>query len=120
MAALQAVAVHISAGLLRHCIEIQQKTNSQTDTGSISVQWSEFALVRARIIPVSGNEKFQQDQFLNQVTHKIEMRYLKGVTPQMRILFDGRYFDIEAVIDESERNRMLTIMCLEKNGDRSG
>jgi SPP1 family predicted phage head-tail adaptor len=41
------------------------------------------------------------------------VRYLAGVTASMRVLFEGRYFEIKAVLNEAERDRMLTLLCAE-------
>ena len=42
------------------------------------------------------------------------MRYLPGITPDMRILYDGRTLFIESALDIDERHRELTIVCYEK------
>lgn len=41
-----------------------------------------------------------------------------GVTAAMRILFQGRQFQITSVLNPDERNKLLCLMCLEINDSR--
>lgn len=38
-----------------------------------------------------------------------------GVTSQMQVWFQGRQFQVEAVLNTDERNKMLILMCIEIN-----
>jgi len=48
-----------------------------------------------------------------QLTHMIEMRYLAGVQPKMRVLYGSRVMDIESAIDVGERHREMQLMVTE-------
>ena len=41
------------------------------------------------------------------------MRYLSGITTDMRVNFNGRIFEIEAALNINERNKELHLMCSE-------
>jgi len=38
---------------------------------------------------------------------------MSGIKPEMRIVFDNRSFDIEAIIDPEERHESLELLCSE-------
>ena len=47
------------------------------------------------------------------VTHKIVVRYRSGVNASMRFSFDGRIFNIRAVIDVDEKRDTMAILVEE-------
>lgn len=101
------------AGSLRHKVTIQKATESQDSYGEPDPTWGVYAVVWASIEPVTGREYLQNRQTGVEITHKVTIRYLDGVTAKMRVLYDGRYFDIEAVLNDKERNAMHILMCKE-------
>lgn len=102
------------AGQLRHTIEIQQKTKTADGMGSFTESWSEFATVRAAIWPVSAKEIISNQQNKQQITSKIRIRFLEGVTASMRVLFGTRRLEIVAPpINPDEKNIMLDLLCSE-------
>jgi SPP1 family predicted phage head-tail adaptor len=101
------------AGQLRHKVTIQTSSEAQGATGDITTTWSTFATVNASIEPVYGREFFNNRQLSAEITHLVEIRYLSGVRPKMRILFGTRYFDIEQVVNDKERKVKHILMCKE-------
>jgi SPP1 family predicted phage head-tail adaptor len=99
-------------GDLRHRITIQQLTPTQNGLDSTEVP-ADFATVWAAIEPLSGREYFAAQQVNAEVTCRIRMRYLAGVTPSMQVKFGERTFAIESVINVEERNRELQLMVKE-------
>lgn len=102
------------AGRLRHQITIQGTTETQNSYGEPVTAWTDFASVRAEITPISGREYFAAQEVRSDVTHRVRLRYLSGVTSQMRIMFGSRIMDIESVINVNERNHELQLMCVER------
>jgi len=49
-----------------------------------------------------------------EVTGKISIRYLAGITPKMRVKHGNRIFDIVSMINPEERNRELQLMVKER------
>jgi len=101
-------------GKLRHYISIQDRTETKNEFGEAEYNWNDFAKAYAEIKPVTAKEYFAAQGEVAQVTHRIVMRYKSGVKPKMRILFKDRVFDIKAVRDYFEKNRVLEIMAQEK------
>jgi len=110
----------LRAGDLRHRITIQTPSETSDGIGGMTTTWSTFKKIWAAIWPLRGAEYLAAMQITSEITHKIRIRYLSGVTPKMRILFGTRYFDIQSIINPDERNIYLELMCRETTSARDG
>lgn len=106
----------LAAGRLNKRITILHRaTAEQSDSyGQPQDDWIVFAERWAAVEPLQGREFFESQQTQAQVTTRFRLRYLPGVTPAMRISYEGREYDIQSVIDPEERHRELVIMALER------
>ena len=98
---------------LRQVVTIEQRGSGETGYGENAVSWTAYASnVRASVEPMSGREALVSAA--NQGTHvtRIVMRYLAGVTPQMRVVYDGRNYNIQSVANVGTRDRMLELICV--------
>jgi len=103
----------MKAGRLDKWVQIEKGTETNT-SGVISIAWATFANVWASVAPLHGREYYDAQQVVADVTHKICMRYVSGVTAKMRVRLGSRYFAIEAPpINVEERNEELVLMCKE-------
>ncbi|WP_256846916.1 phage head closure protein [Paenibacillus sp. Pae108] len=100
-------------GKLRHKITIKHLQSVDDGAGGSVETWMTYASPFASVEPLSGRELFQAQQLQSEVTHKIRMRYRPGITPDMRVYFGTRVFLINSAINWQERNRELTLMCVE-------
>ena len=100
-------------GRLRHRVKIQHYTESQNAFGEATKNWTDYATVWAAVEPVKGREFWESQQINAEITTKVTMRYLAGVKPKMRILYDTRIFEIDSVINVDERNRELQLLVKE-------
>jgi SPP1 family predicted phage head-tail adaptor len=104
----------IEAGRLNKKISIESNAAARDSHGQDVESWSPHLTdIWASIDPVRGREFFAARQFNAEVTHKVTIRYRTGISPQMRVEYQGRYFRIEAVIDPNERHEALELMCVE-------
>ncbi|MDU4979399.1 MAG: phage head closure protein [Clostridium celatum] len=103
----------INPGELRHRITIQKLNNSQNEYGEVSELWEDILNVRAGIYPISGKEFFAAETVNSEISHKVKIRYIEGIMPNMRIKFNNRIFSIESVINFQERNIELQLLCKE-------
>jgi SPP1 family predicted phage head-tail adaptor len=81
-------------------------------------KWEEFCVCFAEIKPVSDNKFISLEgvSFGNVITEEyfyFRTRFVKGITKEMRISFQGRDFEIKRIIDDNEKGRMLSIIALE-------
>lgn len=94
------------AGQLRHQIVIQARDG----TG-----WKRYDTIWAAKETVSYREQFEQ---ANQLLHDNNMirfraRYRSDITDKMRVVFCGKYFDIQRVEELDNRWREMSLLCLE-------
>ena len=104
----------MNAGELRHKITIQELQRVPDGYGGYTETWNDIAVVWAKIQPLRGNERYQAQQVSSALSHKIILRYLDGVKPQMRVLCGSRIFHVVSVINVEERNEMLELLCEEE------
>ena len=102
----------MKAGQLRHRITIQSYTTTNTH-GEITKTWSTFKTVWARIEPITGREWLESGIVEAEVTHRVTIRYLANVKPQMRIYYDSKYYDIMYIENTEMRDRQMILMCKE-------
>jgi SPP1 family predicted phage head-tail adaptor len=103
----------IEAGKLRHRVIIQTATEARDSYGQPIQTWATFDEVWAEILPLRGTELFTAQQVQSKVVSKIKIRYLAGVSPKMRVLFGARIYQIESIINTTERNVESVLMCSE-------
>mgnify|MGYP003152846792 CR=1 FL=1 len=111
--AVQRRVAGMIAGQLRHRLSIQSVGSTLDDYGDLSNSWSTDASVWGSIETVGGTEKDISSELVGVVTHKMKVRYRSGITPNSRILFDSRTFQIESVNNWQQRNIYLELLCKE-------
>lgn len=103
-------------GGLRHRITFQEENRSDDGAGGGDVAWANITGVNTvwgKVEPVSAGEGMLSMQLQNTVTHKITIRYKPDVTENMRIVYDGRYFNIRGIRHIEERDRWTEIRAEE-------
>lgn len=103
----------MEAGKLRNRITIEQRSATQDSFGQPIDSWTTYATVWASLRPLSGREFITANALSESTNYEIIIRYKAGVTPQMRAKFGVRYFDIQAVLNDRELNKQLTLLCIE-------
>ena len=101
------------AGLLRHRIQIQEKQVSRDEFNAEVITWILKYHAWASIEPLNGREFFEARMIQAEITHRITIRYRPDITPEMRLEFNGRYFDIESVRNIREIGNTTIIMARE-------
>lgn len=105
----------MEAGKLRHRVTIQKRSRAQDPSGEESDVFTAIAEVWASVEPLTGREQFTAQQILSEVTHRIRMRYIPGITVSARdrIVYGTRLFDIQFPANLEERNKELEITAKE-------
>lgn len=99
-------------GALRKKITIQVVTETPDITGDPIKTWNTFAGDRwAKVEPIGGQEFFTAQQFLPKFDTKFVLRFVKGVKPKMRVVYNGDNYDIISVVNVEEANRELDLLC---------
>lgn len=99
------------SGKLRHLVTVQRKSLTTDDYGGPVETWADVATARASVEPMQGRELASAQTVNDETTTRITMRYLIGVTTADRITFEGRYYNLQSVIDPELRHRELIIMA---------
>src|SRR5690625_3839937 len=108
----------LNIGRLRHRIELLTPEYEQDPrSGAVTEKWVPFAKRWATVEPLRGREWFAVQQTHAEVTHRIYMRYMPGIGPEMRIRFRGREFDIVVPRNIEEKNEALDILATERVND---
>lgn len=107
------------AGRLRHKAMIQEIVNTVDDFGqpiSNGSGYQDLKPIWCRINPIRGNEKFLSNQDYSKTTHKIKMRFTE-IDASHRIVYQGRVFNIMAIMNINEMDRELEILAWEERND---
>jgi SPP1 family predicted phage head-tail adaptor len=108
---------------MRHRIQFVSPGTVQDEYGAISLSnTSPLLTCWAYIEAITGKDAIAAQQFSSVATHHIVIRYFPGIniTPQQQIYFMGpgnvpRAFQLCAVLNPDETNKLLHILCVEIN-----
>lgn len=102
------------AGQLRHRVIIQHKTITRNDGGEPIETWANLVTVWGSVEPLRGREYLEAQTQQQAISHRIRIRHPRqSVTPEMRVKFGTRVFEIESALNTGERNIDMTLMCRE-------
>lgn len=101
----------MKAGDLRDLIQIEEKQETQSDSGEVIIEWVEVVQTYAAIEPISGREFFASQTIGSEVTTRIRIRYYPGIVTAMRVNHEGILYNVLTVLDINNRHRELHLMC---------
>jgi len=101
-------------GSRTHRVIIKQKSVTRSARQAEQITWSTVATVWASIAPTTGREAFAAQQEYARVSAIINIWYRSGITPEMRVYYGSRVFNVKAVIDPDEMKRELNLICEEE------
>jgi SPP1 family predicted phage head-tail adaptor len=101
---------------LNRRITIEQPVNSGDGAGGATVSWSDVATLFANIEPQRGSFSSNGFREQSEITHRVTIRYLAGLSSKMRVKYGSRYFNIRAIVNEDEKNERLILICQEGAG----
>ena len=99
----------IKSGSLRQTILIERATLTPDGSGGNTKAWVTHKTLRAKISPLSGKERVYASRLEANITHRLLIRYTTDILPSDRINFNGRYFNIRAILNIEEANRFIEI-----------
>ena len=110
----------IAAGDLRHQITIVKPSGAQGSMGGVSQNsslYTEVISTWASIEAFTGDAQLASGQFVSVGTHWIVIRNPRTVTitAQMKVNWQSRVFQINAVLNPTEQNKVLVLVCTEIN-----
>jgi SPP1 family predicted phage head-tail adaptor len=94
----------------RRCfIEIQVSTQVKQPNGSMLTVWNKYIKLWASIETLKGNDKTTAVASWPKADQKITFRYVLGILPTMRVVFNDKIYSILNVNNVDERNRELVL-----------
>lgn len=118
----------VNPGKYRHRVEIQEATDDQDEeTGTITRTWSTVYLdtdlpldaVPAEVLTGPGRELHAAGTKLAETTARINLRWFPGLREDMRILWDGKVYDILSIETDSTARREYRLRCKDGLSDGS-
>lgn len=101
----------MQAGKRNHIVTIQAKTPATGEYGGTTYTWATFATVWAAIMPLRGRDLVAAQAAQNETTVRFNIRWISGLTESMRIVYNGKNYDITALIDIDEKHVEYDIMA---------
>jgi SPP1 family predicted phage head-tail adaptor len=102
----------INAGTLRERVTVQQATENRNRLGEAISEWATFAEVWANVQGVSAREYLLAGQQQIEISHRLKMRYLSGLTSKMRLSWRGRTLEIISILEHENRS-IHELICQE-------
>ena len=94
-------------GRMDRRITIQELTVSvDPKYGKPTKTWTDFATVWANSYAGGGREFTEARQLNAEISVQFQIRYIEGPSATMRILYDGRYYDIDRISEVGRRERL--------------
>jgi SPP1 family predicted phage head-tail adaptor len=104
-------------GRMRSRVTFQALLEVSDGQGGQTESWSDLSTdptVWCYLRPTKSNERFFSEQIQYQRSHEAIIRYRNDLETEMRVLFDGRVFQIKGIRRPDERKAFL-ILDLEEN-----
>lgn len=102
-------------GELKDRITFQTPTAGEPDSiGQPTIAWSDYTTVWAKVEGITGTERYIAPELVAVASHKVQCRYLSGITPNMRIMLaDARILEIVSITNPDNGSTQLFIACKE-------
>lgn len=103
------------ASMLKHKLTLQKEVQTADGVGGYARTWQDMLIVWGSIISTGGKENVRGKQLQAEITHRIVLRYTDKIDAGMRLIYDGRAFNIRTINNISEENRTLELLVVEGN-----
>lgn len=115
----------VEAGQLNRRIQIQQQATAQDSFGQPEETWTSIYTCWANISVQKSQLLYETAEFVSKITHRITIRWTSSVIiqPNMRVVYAEpvtnvtHTYNIEALMNEEQRNRQLVILAYEINAN---
>lgn len=99
-------------GRLRERVTVEVSEEHVGESGETTLRWKPRSTVWASVEGVSAVEMLGAAQQSIEVTHRVRMRYLEGLTQKNRFQWRGRTLDIVSLLEHGDRS-MHEAICTE-------
>lgn len=99
----------IEPGRLRERVTVQIASGSTNTLGETVLAWSNSTSVWASVEGVSAREALAAGQQETTITHRVRLRYLPGLTQQMRFSWRSKTLNIVSLLEYGNRTEHVAI-----------
>lgn len=108
------------AGRLRHRVTVQRKVETRDAvTGAVSHTWDTLVLpgdlalsdIPAECLTGPGRELQAADAKQAATALRVTLRYFPGLTEQMRVVWEGRAYDIQSIERDRTARHFMWLRC---------
>ena len=94
----------IDAGKLRERVTVEVARGTTNSLGETVLSWATTSAVWASVEGVSARESLGLGQQEIAVTHRVRLRYLPGLTQNMRLAWRNRTLHIVSLLEHNNRS----------------
>lgn len=99
----------IEPGKLRERVTVQIASGATNTLGETVLSWADSTSVWASVEGVSAREAIDAGQQETTITHRVRLRYLSGLTQQMRFAWRSRTLNIVSLLEYGNRTEHVAI-----------
>lgn len=99
----------IEPGKLRERVTVQIASGTTNTLGETVLSWANSTAVWASVEGVSAREALDAGQQETTITHRVRLRYLPGLTQQMRFAWRSRTLNIVSLLEYGNRTEHVAI-----------
>ena len=105
----------MTAGKLRHRVQLQVPLEDRDDLGGVRTVWMTMDELWADIEPLKGKEVFEAASIEGRLSHRITLRAYAGFDTRWRLVWpeQDRAFQVYSAKDVQERHRVTELLCME-------
>ena len=100
-------------GSLKKQLAFQAPQKVRDAVGSTTTTWKTIITVAGELKSVTGTEVMRGGAPVMIATHRVKIRFFRGLKSYWRIEHAGRYFNIVMINDQFERHKTIEILCKE-------
>ena len=94
----------LDLGKMRERVTVQQATERRNSLGETTLEWATYAERWASVEGVTAREALGAGQLEVSITHRVRLRYVSGLTQQMRLVWRGRTLEIVSLLEHNNRS----------------
>lgn len=103
----------MNVGRLNKRVTIYSYAEMDTALGGVKTGLRKTATVWAELRPVRGTEFLEYYREANALQYKVTMRWRSGLTEKDVLVFEGRQFEINSIINIMEGKTYMEVYCTE-------
>lgn len=103
----------INIGRMNQRITFHKNADGKDAMGQVVHKLAPYKTVWASIETTTGSESQEAERTRASTTYKIRIRFLFGITQDMKISYKGRWLEIRSINNLYERDRVMELSCVE-------